>query len=124
MNCFADTSFLLSVAGDDAHTAKATAWLASHDGGICITPLVFFECVNRIHKSRLDDTLDDDEHRRALLHLDTLISRRFLIVREVPLRTLDADARRLIEHFSPATPRGTLDTIHLAAARALAAMPS
>jgi len=43
MNCFADTSFLLSVAGDDAHTAKGTAWPASHTGRICLTPLVFFE---------------------------------------------------------------------------------
>ena len=119
MSCFADTSFLLSVAGDDAHTPKATAWLATHEGRIYITALVRFECLNRLHKWHLDGTLDYDEHSRALLQLDTLTARRFFIVREVPLRTLAAEARRLIEHFSPGIPHGTLDTLHLAAARAL-----
>jgi hypothetical protein len=66
MTCFADTSFLLSVAGDDANTPKATAWLAAHPERICVTALVLFECVNRLHKWHLDGTLDDDEHRRAL----------------------------------------------------------
>jgi len=80
---------------------------------------VLFECLNRLHKWHLDGTLGKEEHRSALLRLDTLTARRFLTLREVRLRTLSAEARRLVEHFSPALPHGTLDTFHIAAARVL-----
>jgi hypothetical protein len=59
MNCFADSSFLLSVAGTDVNTRKASAWLATYNRAVVISALVQFECVNRIRKLRHAGTLSE-----------------------------------------------------------------
>jgi predicted nucleic acid-binding protein len=119
MNCFADTSFVLSIAGTDVNTKKASSWLAAHNAPVVITALVHFECINRLHKWRLAGMLSSEECQSALLRLDTLLSRRFVVAREVSLRSLSAEARRLINHFSPDIPHGSMDVLHIAAARIL-----
>lgn len=120
MNGFADASFLLAVAGDDVHTAKAAAFLAKHSGtGLRTTAMVVFECRNRLHKWKLAGEMTVSEFDRTQLHLDALISQRFIYLSEVSLRSLHAGARRLIEHFSPKIPHGALDLLHVAAAAAL-----
>lgn len=120
MNCLADTSYVLSVAGDDVHTKRAAEFLAKHSGpDLRTTGLVLFECRNRLQKWQLAGDLSEADHLRIGLHVDSLISRRFIHLSEVTLRRLHAEARRLIEHFSSKVPHGTMDVLHLAAAVAL-----
>jgi predicted nucleic acid-binding protein len=119
MNAFAETSFLLSVAGDDTHTARATGFLSSRPLFMVTTGLTLFECRNRVHKWQLASAVPQADARQLRHRLDTLVSRHFLHVREVTLRRLAAEALRMIEIHSPGLPHGTMDVIHVAAAVAL-----
>lgn len=121
MTCFADTSLLLSLAGTDAHSPTAKHWWQNLSGPLVTTALVIFETENRLRSMRLQQILTREEEDECLRNLSLMIVRRYVLVREYRSRILTAEARRLVSHFSSGIPHGTLDVLHVAAARLLKA---
>lgn len=121
MTCFADTSLLLSLVGTDAHSPTAKRWWHKLNGPLVTTALVIFETENRLRSMRLQKLLTKEEEAECLRNLSLMVVRRYLLVREYRSRILTAEARRLVSHFSSGIPHGTLDVLHVAAARLLKA---
>lgn len=121
MTCFADTSFLLSLVAQDAHTAPAKAWRGRSAALVMTTDLAVFEAENALRNLQLRGGMDEKEAASARLAPSTLILGGFIVPHVVRPRLLTAEARRLAAHFSPGVPHGRLDVLHVAAARVLKA---
>lgn len=121
MTCFADTSLLLSLVGTDTHSPSAKRWWRKLNGPLVTTALVIFETENRLRSMRLQKLQTKEEEDECLRNLSLMVVQRYLLVREYGSRILTAEARRLVSHFSPGIPHGTLDVLHIAAARLLKA---
>lgn len=117
---FCDSSVVLSWLVEDSHSPRADAWLAESGPVLCISSLVALEVRNRLRNLALHGDLPEDAAREAQESLSLLITRgplRCVHLRDT--KPLAAESLRLITHFSPGVPHGTLDVLHVASARLL-----
>lgn len=121
MRCFADTSFLLALLAYDGHSRAAGRWIAKYSETPITSDLVVFEAFNALRSLHLRGIIDAEEHKESRLILNTLLRRQVLLKYPFRTRLLTAEAHRLLDHFSPGLPHGTLDVLHVAAAKLLKA---
>jgi predicted nucleic acid-binding protein len=117
---FCDTSVVLSWLLEDSQSAQADKWLADSTSRLVISSLVEVESRNRLRNLALNGDLSEDDSRQAQESLSVLLTRGSL--RRIHFRdtkSLAAESLRLITHFSPGLPHGTLDVLHVASARLL-----
>lgn len=119
MKGFADTSFLLSLALQDEHLAEARRWWKRVNLPLHTSSLVQFEAENALRNMLRRGLLDEKTHAAAVLCLDRMIRDGSIMPIHFQTRFIVAEARRLITHFAPDFPHGTLDVLHVAAARLL-----
>lgn len=119
MRCFADTSFLLALLGTDSHSAAAERWVAKNPEPLITSDLVVIEAFNALRSLHLRGLVDEAEYKAGRLTLNTLLRRQALHRYSLRSRPLTAEAERLLDHFSPGLPHGTLDVLHVAAAKLL-----
>ncbi|HWB04242.1 MAG TPA: PIN domain-containing protein [Verrucomicrobiales bacterium] len=121
MTVFADSSFLLSLVIRDANSRAARRWWQRRNEPLCASPLVLFECENGLRSLHLRGGLSEEEAATAKLLLEKFVSEGVVAIREVRLKLLMAEARRLLIHFARPVVHGSLDVLHVAAARVLRA---
>ncbi|MGI8603424.1 MAG: type II toxin-antitoxin system VapC family toxin [Verrucomicrobiales bacterium] len=121
MKAVADASFLLPLVTRDAHTKAAARWWAGHAEVVAVSSLALFESENALRSLRLRGLIGETDERNARRRLEGFTLQGLLEVHHLRPRLLVAEARRLIDHFSPEIPHGTLDVLHVAAARLLRA---
>jgi predicted nucleic acid-binding protein len=115
----ADSSFLLPLVTKDAHSKAAARWWAQHSEAVAVSSLALFESEKALRSLRLRGLITETAERDARRRLQSFTLQGLLVVHHLRPRLLVAEARRLIDHFSPELPHGTLDVLHVAAARLL-----
>ncbi len=119
MTVFVETSFLLSLATQDANSGAARKWWKANPDPIITSALVLFECVNALRNLKLRGLLTEEDAAEANLTLERLVIERLVVVRDIRLRLLMPESRRLIDHFAAPVSQGGMDVLHVAAARVL-----
>ena len=119
---FCDSSVVLSWLLEDSHSAQADAWLSDNATPLGISSLVEVEARNRLRNLTLRGDLSEDAAREAQHSLSLLLTQGPLRRHHLrDTKSLAAESLRLLTHFSPGIPHGTLDVLHVASARLLKA---
>ena len=120
MRAFWDTSAVLSLALHDGCYPEARRVFASGKWTHTASPLVALEAENRIRNMRLTGELTAEEAGETLDWLDHTFALHHIKLHSIKdSRQMAAEGRRLIQHFSPGVPHGTMDVVHVASARLL-----
>ena len=120
MRAFWDTSAVLSLALHDECYAEAKHVFASVKWTHTASPLVALEAENRIRTMRLTGELNAGEAAETLDWLEHTFALHHIKLHNIKdSRQMAAEGRRLIQHFSPGVPHGTMDVVHVACARLL-----
>lgn len=116
---FADTSFFLTLVLKDIHYPVAARWLKVYAENLNISSLVGFETENKLRTLCLTKELDEASFQRAQLDVAALLRGAIRLRHPGKWPALLAESRRMIHHFSPGVPHGTMDVVHVASARVL-----
>lgn len=116
MTTVIDTSLLLSLAMDDEHSEEAEKWRHENPGLVWVPELAAFEARNALRSFGLRGVLPGERLENAKRALEALLRWEFEI-RSFRPKLLIAEAERLLNHFSPGTPHGAMEVLHVAAAK-------
>ena len=120
MSFYADTSFLVSLYGSDAHSVRADLWRQTNPEPLPFTPLHRLECRNAIWLAVFQkrySRMDADEVWRSV---EVDVGAGLLILSNVVPENLWLDAEALVEPHTSETGARSLDVLHVAAAKRLA----
>jgi predicted nucleic acid-binding protein len=114
---FADASFIVSYFLDDALGAVARAWWRKTDEVLYASQWVIFEAENSMRSAHLKNSCTVEDCRWAVEMLKRAITEGLIEVREPAARQLLPEARRLSISHSETKSCGTMDLLHIAAAK-------
>lgn len=116
-----DTSFLFSLYGNDAHSAKAVAWTARNTRAIYLNTLTHFEFANAVRFAEFRKVIPEGYAARYWAGFEAAIAQGRLIVATSNLAEVVDEAKRLSAlHTLTGGHRG-FDILHVATALTLKA---
>ncbi len=116
-----DPSFLISLYGDDAHTARARSWLGSHGGTLPVTALALFEHANALRCAAFRKAISREDALGSLQAVAHDLKFGMLVIAGPSLPDVLAEAERLSARHSLVGGFRSFDILHVAAARVLKA---
>ena len=117
----ADTSFLFSLFGGDAHTAAARAWAIQARQPIAVTALNRYEFENAIRFAAFRKAISQPDARSSLAAFDADVKHGILQPVSCDLVEIVKQAGRLSESYTMSGGHRSFDILHVAAARLLKA---
>lgn len=112
----ADTSFLFSLYGDDAHSPKAIAWLKKQRQVVTITSLTEFELANAFRFASFRKVIPEDEALLSWHHyLEDRTAGR-INIQPANLAKIMVTAGKLSEQFTSKSGHRSFDILHVAGA--------
>lgn len=117
----ADTSFLFSFYGDDAHTSKAIAWLQQQAQVLSITSLTEFELANAFRFACFRKAITEEQATLYWQHFEEDRDAGRIRIRQANLAQLIATAGKLSEQFTSGRGHRSFDILHVAGAMELGA---
>lgn len=123
MSVYADTSFLYSLYVQQAHSAKAAAYMsAAHDGALPLTTLGRFELLNAIRLSVFRQQLKPRVAAIDVLTIRADIESGVLEVISCDWAAVHAEAERLSAGHTAEGGHRSMDILHVATALSMGAM--
>ena len=117
MSVYADTSFLYSLYVQQAHSAKAAAYMAAaHDGALPLTTLGRFELLNAIRLSVFRQQLNPRVAATDVLTIKADIESGVLEVISCDWAAVHAEAERLSAGHTAEGVHRSMDILHVATA--------
>jgi predicted nucleic acid-binding protein len=117
----ADTSFLFSLYGNDAHTAAAQAWVLQSPLPIAVSLLGRYEFQNAVRFAAFRQAITQAEALASLAAFASDLQDGHLQPAPCDLAALISEAARLSERHTPVGGHRSFDILHVAAARHLKA---
>jgi hypothetical protein len=117
----ADTSFLFSLYGNDAHTAAAQGWVRQHQLPIAVSVLCRYEFQNAIRFAAFRQAISPADALASLTAFGSDLQDGHLQPASCDLAALIGDASRLSELHTPSGGHRSFDILHVATARRLKA---
>jgi predicted nucleic acid-binding protein len=111
-----DTSFLVSLYGNDIHTAKATHYLRNLGSALTLSPFNEFELLNAIELRVWLGFSSRGQADRVLAAWRTDLEQAVLYRPTLNLAAVLAEARRLSASFTARGGHRSFDILHIAAA--------
>ena len=122
MRAYADTSFLYSLYVQQAHSARAAAYMAAaHDGALPLTTLSRFELLNAIRLSVFRQQLNPRVAAIDVLTIKADIDSGVLEVISCDWAAVHAEAERLSAGHTAEGGHRSLDILHVATALSMGA---
>jgi predicted nucleic acid-binding protein len=118
---FADTSFLFSLYGNDAHTAAAKGWIRSRNRPVTLTALTRYELGNAIRFAAFRQVIARVDALSALAAFESDLSAGYLQLAPCDFSAVIEEARRLSGLYTIGGGHRSFDILHVAAARVLKA---
>jgi predicted nucleic acid-binding protein len=117
-----DTSFLFSLYHDDAHTAKARAWLrGARRAPLSLSPISRYELRNALNFAVFRKAVAEAEAKTALQHVADDLASGFLQLERVELAEVFQEADRLSNIYTVGGGHRSFDILHVATAKLLKA---
>lgn len=117
----ADTSFLFSLFGGDAHTASARAWVTQSKRPIAITSLNRYEFGNAVRFAAFRKVVSQQDAFASLAAFETDLKHGVLQPASPDIADILNEATRLSELHTMTGGHRSFDIFHVAAARVLKA---
>ncbi len=117
----ADTSFLFSLFGNDAHTAAAQGWAQQTKQPIAVTALNRYEFANAIRFAAFRKVISQSDARTSLAAFDADLKHGILQLIPCDLGAVVTEANHLSELHTVAGGHRSFDILHVATARVLKA---
>ena len=117
----ADTSFLVSLYGNDAHTAAARSWVSRSGAPVSVSLLGQFEFRNALRFAAYRRVISPDEAQASLTAMESDLRDGHLQTASCDLAILIREASRLSERHTLNGGYRSFDILHVAAARQLKA---
>jgi predicted nucleic acid-binding protein len=117
----ADTSFLFSLYGDDAHTVKAREWVIQSRRPIAVTAMNRYEFENAIRFAVFRKVISRQDALASLAAFEADLKSRILQSVSPDLAEVLKEAARLSEDYTMTGGHRSFDILHVAAARVLKA---
>ncbi|MBN8248528.1 MAG: type II toxin-antitoxin system VapC family toxin [Verrucomicrobia bacterium] len=117
----ADTSFLFSLYGNDAHTAKARGWVRQSRMPVTVSVLGRYEFQNAIRFAAFRKVIFPADALASLTAFESDLRDGHLELAACDLASVVADATRLSERHTLTGGHRSFDVLHVAAARLLKA---
>ena len=117
----ADTSFLFSLFGNDAHTATAKSWVQRAQLPITITTLGRYELSNAIRFAAFRKVISAADARASLAAIEADLKSGHLHLTADDLAAMVNEASRLSELHTMSGGHRSFDILHVATARLLKA---
>jgi predicted nucleic acid-binding protein len=122
LSVYADTSFLYSLYVQQAHSAKAAAYMAAaHDGALPLTTLARFELLNAIRLSVFRQQLNPRVAAIDVLTIKADIESGVLEVISCDWAAVHAEAERLSARHTAEGGHRSMDILHVATALSIGA---
>ena len=115
----ADTSFLFSLFGNDAHTAVAQAWVRQARVPITVSALNRYEFGNAIRFAAFRQAISPVDARSSLAAFEADLKRGMLQVAPCDMTAVLAEALQLSERHTWRGGHRSFDILHVAVARIL-----
>ena len=119
MRVYADSSFLVSCYLVDANTPRTKVFLSQHDGPLPFTALHELEVRNALRLGVFRQLITDEQAKAAAAAIDADLRNGRLVRMTVKWSAAFRATLRLSEQHSAKTGTRSLDTLHIASARAL-----
>ena len=119
MVAYADTSFLLSLYGQDANSAPAQEIAAASETPLAFTPLLRHEARNAVRLAVFRKDITPDESRAVLVAMESDIKTGALVETPVAWAEVYAEAEALSAAHTEKLGTRAFDVLHVAAAAAL-----
>lgn len=117
----ADTSFLFSLYGGDAHTAAARTWALQTRQPIAVTALNRYEFENAIRFAAFRKAISPSDARHSLTAFEADVKHGILQPTSTDLADIVKEAARLSESYTMNGGHRSFDILHVATARVLKA---
>jgi len=117
----ADTSFLFSLFGRDAHTAAAQGWARQGKQPITVTGLNRYEFTNAIRFAEFRKVISHGDAFNSLAAFEADLKHGILQLTPCDLAAAVSEAERLSELHTLARGHRSFDILHIATARVLKA---
>jgi predicted nucleic acid-binding protein len=121
MKRYADTSYLFSYYGSDAHSTRADAWRQANAVPLPLTPLHRLELRNALELAVFQNQLGAIEAGAVWQTVESDLQAGLLAAKDLMLANLFHDAESLAASHTAQTGARSLDILHIAAARLLGA---
>lgn len=115
-----DSSFLVSLYGNDVNTGIARAWLVVHAPQLILTDVVRFETENALRLAVYRGMLTEAELSRSLFEIESDLQLGISRIVEISGAALWAECRRMSASQTAVLGCRSYDIAHVAAARLLA----
>ena len=112
----ADTSFLFSLYGEDANSAKAVNFIKTSDSPISLTMLNIFELENALRFASFKQFYTSEEAAQMQNDIDSATKDGRLIIARISLNQIIETARKLSENYTQTGGHRSFDILHVAAA--------
>ena len=112
----ADTSFLFSLYGDDAHSPAAIAWVKKQKHSIAITSLTEFELANAFRFARFRNVISEEDANLYWQHFLKDQAAGLVSLQRANLANIIETARKLSEQFTPRHGHRSFDILQVAGA--------
>jgi len=113
----ADTSFLFSLYGNDAHTTTAVAWTGRQKARVATSILGHYELVNALRFAAFRKAISPTDAANSLAAVESDIKTGHLVIMQANLAQILAEAMRLSTLHTLAGGHRAFDILHVAAAR-------
>jgi predicted nucleic acid-binding protein len=113
----ADTSFLFSLYGNDAHTASARAWMRRKAQPITITALLRYELGNALRFAAFRKVISPADALSALAAFEADFQAGYLQLMPCDFSVVIEEARRLSGRYTLTGGHRSFDVLHVATAR-------
>jgi predicted nucleic acid-binding protein len=117
----ADTSFLFSLYGNDAHTALAKAWMRPKVHPITITALLRYELGNAMRFAAFRKVISPTDALSALAAFEADLQAGYLQLMPCDFSVIIEEARLLSGRYTLTSGHRSFDVLHVATARVIKA---
>lgn len=117
----ADTSFLFSLYGNDAHTIAAQQWTRGQNQPITVTALMRYELGNALRFAAFRKVATQADVLSAVAAFETDLSTGYLQLAACDFTPIIEEARRLSARYTLGGGHRSFDILHVASARVLKA---
>ncbi|GEP42929.1 PIN domain-containing protein [Brevifollis gellanilyticus] len=117
MKHFADASFLISFCVRDKHRRKARECWEKLGTTMYTNRLAYFEAENAIRVLRVGRSITPEEELEGLEKLKRAVLEGFVEIRDVSIKRIHAEARRISLHNTNQRGFGAMDILHIASAK-------
>ncbi len=117
----ADTSFLISLYGNDEHSAAARTLRAASDGPLVVHPIIDFEYANAVRALVFRRKIEPEQCDQWLEYYEAEKRRGFLLNAVLDQNAVFDAAAEISARHTRTTGNRAYDVLHIAAAKILAA---